>query len=179
MCIILLHQTTLLTFLPLQNGIVMEDALYRRRPRAPCPPQAANDPPIRTPCAMEVFMVKDILGKGAFGLVYLAEDRVRGSRHAIKTISKQCSPVEHELVLNEQRLMRELGDNPWFVNLDASWHDNQCYYLAMVSLTSSTHAEPKLIPAFSRSYLAEISTEKYDAVDAWHLTALSSTRQNW
>ncbi|KAF4588137.1 hypothetical protein EYR38_010102 [Pleurotus pulmonarius] len=115
----------------LQNGIVMVDALYRRPPRAPCPPQSANDPPIRTPCAMEVFMVKDILGKGAFGLVYLAEDRVRGSRHAIKTISKQCSPVEHELVLNEQRLMRELGDNPWFVNLDASWHDNQCYYLAM------------------------------------------------
>lgn len=126
----------------------MEDVLYRRRNKAPYPSKSAAVPPIRTPCAMEMFMVKDILGKGAFGVVYLAEDRVRGSRHAIKTISKHCSPVEHELVLNEQRLMRELGDNPWFVNLDASWHDNKCYYLAMVSLTLPTCIETELIPAF-------------------------------
>lgn len=144
----LLYNATSLTCLTSQNGIVMEDVLYRRRNKAPYPSKSAAVPPIRTPCAMEMFMVKDILGKGAFGVVYLAEDRVRGSRHAIKTISKHCSPVEHELVLNEQRLMRELGDNPWFVNLDASWHDNKCYYLAMVSLTLPTCIETELIPAF-------------------------------
>lgn len=146
-CTFLLYNTTSLTCPPLQNGIVMEDALYRLPKRAPYPPQSADDPPIRTPCALEVFMVKDILGKGAFGLVYLAEDRVRGSPYAIKTISKHCSPMEHELVLNEQKLMRELGDNPWFVNLDASWHDNHSYYLAMVSLTLSTCGAPELIHA--------------------------------
>lgn len=145
----------------IQNGIVMEDVLYRRRNKAPYPSKSAADPPIRTPCAMEMFMVKDILGKGAFGVVYLAEDRVRGSRHAIKTISKQCSPVEHELVLNEQRLMRELGDNPWFVNLDASWHDNKCYYLAMPfvsggDLDGEVQRCGRLEPARALFYTAEL-----------------------
>jgi serine/threonine protein kinase len=82
---------------------------------------------------MDDIIILKLLGKGACGHVYLAKDIVTGKHFALKVIKKEGRlPVAIEGVVYEQRVQRMMSGLPGFVSLEASWHDENNFYLAMV-----------------------------------------------
>ncbi|KAI0053117.1 kinase-like protein, partial [Auriscalpium vulgare] len=63
-----------------------------------------------------------VLGAGAFGVVYLAKDRVTGKKLAVK--------VMKEVLMDEQVAMRKLEGEKGFLQMHASWHDSKHFYIA-------------------------------------------------
>ncbi|CAE7940912.1 Camk1, partial [Symbiodinium sp. KB8] len=100
---------------------------FEKRPREASKPTSRVD--IGT-----IYDLRRELGKGTFGVVYLARHRVTGEQCAIKMIRKrklQQSAYTMEEVEAESRLMVNLK-HPYLARLQSSWHDRDHIYLVMV-----------------------------------------------
>ena len=84
------------------------------------------------------FELLEFLSKGSSGLVYLARDNVSSKNVALKVIRKVAGVWNHpfvkQILIDEKRIMASLQGLDWFVQLEASWHDTNNIYLAMVSM---------------------------------------------
>jgi serine/threonine protein kinase len=80
------------------------------------------------------YFVGEVIGEGAFGRVLHCQHKESENSVAIKVFDKHSlvrRPNLRELVLTEQRMLRELKDCPYVVNLWASFHDTHCVYLVL------------------------------------------------
>jgi len=96
------------------------------------------------------YTIKRILGKGAFGIVYLAEDRKLGHLVAVKQLLKSCAkdPEIHERFTQEARIGAQLG-HPNIVNVFSLEEDENsaCIimeYLGGGSLASYIQGDKRL-----------------------------------
>jgi hypothetical protein len=71
-----------------------------------------------------------VLGKGNFGMVYLAKDRSTGSYCAVKCI-KKGEIGELATFLNEQAILKECRDHPFFVNMINSFQTDRHLYIVL------------------------------------------------
>ena len=78
------------------------------------------------------FRVESLLGHGATGAVYLAEDTKRGGRVAIKVLAPELTDDERfrQRFLRESKLAASL-DHPHIVPIVGAGEDNGVLYLAM------------------------------------------------
>ena len=86
------------------------------------------------------FELLEFLSKGSSGLVYLAKDHVSSKNVALKVIRKVAGvwnhPFVRQVLIDEKKIMASLQGLDWFVQLEASWHDTNNIYLAMVSIVT-------------------------------------------
>ena len=86
------------------------------------------------------FELLEFLSKGSSGLVYLARDNVSSQNVALKVIRKVAGVWDHpfvkQILTDEKKIMSSLQGLDWFVQLEASWHDTNNIYLAMVSMVA-------------------------------------------
>lgn len=84
------------------------------------------------------FELLDFLSKGSSGQVYLARDNISSKKVALKVIRKVAGEWDHplmaQILVEEKKIMASLQGLDWFVQLEASWHDTNNIYLAMVSV---------------------------------------------
>ena len=103
----------------------------RRQSVSPC---GGSDKPsaTRTMTLDDVVFLK-LLGRGACGHVYLARDTVTRKHFALKVIKKEGRlPSVLDNLVYEQHIQSMVSGFPGFVSLEASWHDENNFYLAMV-----------------------------------------------
>ncbi|KAI0746333.1 kinase-like domain-containing protein, partial [Daedaleopsis nitida] len=87
-----------------------------------------------TKISMEQFTIIRELGNGAYGVVYLVQDRVTKKISALKTVSKGTSVEQdgsYSSIRKEQAILERLGVDSAFVNLQASWEDDTYFYFLM------------------------------------------------
>jgi cell cycle protein kinase DBF2 len=78
------------------------------------------------------FQILALLGKGAFGAVYLARKRDTGEVVAVKKISKQQYDASNkDRVLREKKVLQVAAASPWLVGLSYAFQDKDFLYLAM------------------------------------------------
>ena len=91
------------------------------------------------------FQLIEFLSKGSSGLVYLARDNVSNNNVALKVIRKVAgiwdNPFVKQVLIDEKKIMGSLQGLDWFVQLEASWHDTNNIYLAMVSTVAQRFFE--------------------------------------
>ena len=119
------------------------------------------------------FRVGELLGRGAMGSVYLAED-ADGERAALKLLSPELAHDERfrQRFLRESRLAGTL-DHPHVVKTLASGEDDGVLYLAMayvdgVDLRELLRREGRLAP----EQAVRIARQVGDALDAAHAAGL-------
>lgn len=70
------------------------------------------------------FQLLAVLGKGAFGVVYLGRKRDTGEVVAVKKISKeQFDASNRARVMREKKVLESAADNPWLVGLAYAFQD--------------------------------------------------------
>jgi hypothetical protein len=83
--------------------------------------------------------------------VYLAKDDISNKQVALKVIRKVAGVWSHpfvkQMLMEEKKIMASLQGLDWFVQLEASWHDTNNIYLAMVSSPISFVFECLIIAA--------------------------------
>lgn len=96
-----------------------------------CDPRVVN---------IQDFELLEFLSKGSCGQVYLARDNVSSKQVALKVIRKVAGAWDHpfvkQVLIEEKKIMASLQGLDWFVQLEASWHDTNNIYLAMVGSIS-------------------------------------------
>jgi len=84
------------------------------------------------------FELLEFLSKGSSGQVYFARDNISSKSVALKVIRKVAGEWDHplmaQILIEEKKIMASLQGSDWFVQLEASWHDTNNIYLAMVSV---------------------------------------------
>lgn len=96
-----------------------------------------KDDPTTSPRILSIndFDIIKLIGKGASGQVYLVRDLKTNEKRAMKVIPKagmrmhSISSIRQEQAI--LRLLTETG-SPWFLKLDASFHDTRNFYLIFV-----------------------------------------------
>ena len=73
-----------------------------------------------------------IIGRGAFGEVFVCREKKTGKIYAIKKIKKQVLIIKNQIrhVINEQIIMSK-ASTPWIVELKASFQEGDYLYLVM------------------------------------------------
>ena len=117
-------------------------------------------PPPRKPVAFvpsPIISIKDfslryVLGAGAQGKVYLAKGPIKTLPHfyAIKVVDKRKMVGGTKMMLEEQRVLKQLKGHPFILGLQASFHDTRNFYLVTVCTMTGCH-EP--VPTFSLVFL--------------------------
>ncbi|KAF8628703.1 hypothetical protein AX17_005926 [Amanita inopinata Kibby_2008] len=108
------------------------------------------------------FACLKFIGQGASGTVYLVHDNVSKNKLALKVIEKHRLRYEcdFQALLREQRVLRKLSDYPWFITMEASWHDRNNFYLALTYYPTNVASEITrcgvIGPSRSRFYMVEI-----------------------
>ncbi|KAI0066207.1 kinase-like protein [Artomyces pyxidatus] len=107
----------------------------------------------------EDFVPVTVLGEGASGKVYLVQDKVTDEKLALKVIRKREHTVDQ--IINEQRVLKKISGNDWFLSLEASTHDDKNFYLATKYFPTDLQSElrrcnGKFDKERSRFYAAEI-----------------------
>jgi hypothetical protein len=78
------------------------------------------------------FQILALLGKGAFGAVFLARKRDTGEVLAVKKISKaQFDASNKDRVLREKKVLQVASHSPWLVGLAYAFQDKEFLFLAM------------------------------------------------
>lgn len=78
------------------------------------------------------FQLLSVLGKGAFGVVYLARKRDTGEVVAVKKLSKeQFDATNRDRVVREKKVLESASNSPWLVGLSYAFQDKEHLYLAM------------------------------------------------
>jgi len=87
----------------------------------------------------ERYSIKRSIGKGAFGIVYLAEDRKIGRLVAIKQLYKSYvkDPEIHERFMQEARIGAQL-DHPNIINVFSLEEDNKSACIIMEYLAGGS-----------------------------------------
>jgi len=101
---------------------------FEHRPVAP--PEAKHRVDITS-----LYELRDELGRGTFGTVYLARRRSTGEEVAVKMVRKrklQQQAYSMSEVEAEARMMVRM-QHPYLAKLQGSWHDRDHIYLVMVS----------------------------------------------
>lgn len=79
---------------------------------------------------MTRLVSKKVLGEGAFGKVFLQEDRQTGEKYALKQISKRGIRLTGvELHIRNERNLHAMVDSPFIVHLHASYRDALFVYM--------------------------------------------------
>lgn len=101
------------------------------------------------PIGLQSFDISHLFGYGSQGSVYLAKARHSDSDQllAVKRIRKKhfMPNVTLQLLLNEQTILRRLRGHPLLLNLVASFHDTNNFYLVTVSHPSLLQPVPNLL----------------------------------
>merc|ERR1739844_70942 len=88
-----------------------------------------------TPTVEDKYILKDVLGTGAFSQVRLAESKDRpGDLHAIKVIDKKALKGKEDSLENEIKVLRRL-DHPNVVKLQEAYESMASVYLVMELVT--------------------------------------------
>lgn len=104
--------------------------------------------------------MKDLIGKGYFGVVHLAAEKATGDIYAIKTIRK--SPMTSSLQVKEERDIMASRSSEWITALQYAFQDHQNLYLVMEylpggDLLSLMIRNGAFDEDLSRFYLAEMT----------------------
>ena len=83
-------------------------------------------------CVLEDLEIKGVLGRGAFGFVYLVHNRKNEDRYAMKKISKVTviEKAQQENITREKTLLASM-DHPLLPKLFLSSQDTDCLYLVL------------------------------------------------
>ena len=84
------------------------------------------------------FKLLRLVGRGAFGRVYLAKN-IRNDRiYALKVIKKRALKGNFGLIVSEQEVMKKLveSESDFLLPLEASFHDTENFYLVTVCFFS-------------------------------------------
>jgi serine/threonine-protein kinase len=120
------------------------------------------------------FRVQSLLGEGAMGAVYLAEDTIRGGRVALKLLAPELARDDRfrQRFLRESRLAASL-DHPHIVPTIVSGEEAGLLYLAMAYVEGSDlrdllRDEGRLEPGQAVELIRQVA----DALDAAHAKGL-------
>lgn len=100
--------------------------------------------------------VLNVLGAGASGTVYKVRLNTCSQELALKVVPKNnetCGGVE--AILAEQAVLRKLAGNDCFLQLMASFHDSDNYYIATVRNNFVFMRKPQSLTCFLRIILLE------------------------
>ena len=90
-----------------------------------------NTPPV---FQLNDFLIVGELGKGASGSVYKIQDKLTSAFLALKVIHKKgLTTLEIEDAVDEQVALQKMAGEFGFLQLEASFHDSENFYLATVS----------------------------------------------
>jgi Protein kinase domain len=130
--------------------------------------------PIATGSFVAGFRVVSLIGEGAMGSVYLAEDASRGGRVALKVLVRDLADDERfrKRFLRESKLAVSL-DHPNVVSIVDAGEEGGVLYLAMelvegADLRALLRQESRLDPERAIGLLAQVA----DALDAAHAAGL-------
>jgi len=105
------------------------------KPASTGPPPAAESTAKKTPTVEDKYILKDVLGTGAFSQVRLAESKERpGDLYAIKVIDKKALKGKEDSLENEIKVLRRL-DHPNVVKLLEAYESKSYVYLVMELVT--------------------------------------------
>lgn len=105
-----------------------------RKPLGSPNPQAKNSPDKEKPRtqALDDFVVKHLLGKGAFGEVYLAyhkrTERYMAMKQMDKSLIRMQGKIQH--IMNEKEILC-YTKSPFLVRMHYSFQTKECLYLTM------------------------------------------------
>lgn len=88
---------------------------------------------------LDSFQCTRLLGRGTFGMVFMARMKCRTAPCALKIVTKtdpRSKAQGYSELLSEQQILKTLCDNPHFVELQASWQTALNFYFMMVSTSS-------------------------------------------
>jgi tRNA A-37 threonylcarbamoyl transferase component Bud32/DNA-binding beta-propeller fold protein YncE len=129
---------------------------------------------VRTGTVLAGFCVESILGEGAMGTVFLAEETATGRRVALKVLTPELARDERfrRRFLRETELAASL-DHPHVVPTIASGEEDGTLYLAMAHVEGSDlrkllRSEGPLEPARALALIEQVA----DALDAAHAAGL-------
>jgi len=105
-------------------------------PKTVASPKEANDKKnSKVPTVEDKYIMKDVLGTGAFSQVRLAESKDEpGTLYAIKVIDKKALKGKEDSLENEIRVLRRL-DHPNVVKLLEAYESKSAVYLVMELVT--------------------------------------------
>jgi hypothetical protein len=97
-------------------------------------PSSRNDPSSTEPVVqMSDFIILGVLGSGSFAKVFRVQDKTSGRISALKVIEKAAlTKRTEENVMVELESLRRLVGIPGFLQLEASFHDSENYYILTV-----------------------------------------------
>ena len=84
------------------------------------------------------LQLRRILGKGAQGQVYLAHGPDPSKLLAVKVNPKHATECVR-MLLQEQRLLHRLRECPFVLDLQASFHDTENFYIVTVRVPFTTY----------------------------------------
>src|SRR6266540_2436992 len=129
---------------------------------------------VATGSVLAGFRVESLIGTGAMGTVYLAEDTNRGGRVALKLLAPELARNERfrQRFLREAQLAASL-DHPHIVPTLASGEEDGALYLAMAYVEGSDlrellRREDRLAPERALDLVAQVA----EALDAAHAARL-------
>ncbi|KAK2465060.1 hypothetical protein APHAL10511_002868 [Amanita phalloides] len=135
-------------------------------PALSSPTSDVSAPSFTQPRAVKIrdFELLQFLSKGSCGQVYLARDNVSKKEVALKVIRKVAGVWDHpfvkQILMGEKKIMESLQGLDWFVQLEASWHDTNNIYLAMVYYPTDIESEiircEKFAADRARFYMVEM-----------------------
>lgn len=108
----------------------------------------------RAAFGLKDLKIMKVLGAGASGTVYKVQLNTCSQELALKVVPKNNETFDDvEAILAEQAALRKLAGNDCFLQLIASFHDSDHYYIATVRNNFvSTH---RLLTFFSRNIILE------------------------
>src|SRR5215471_535153 len=131
-------------------------------------------PPVVTGTVLADFRVRSLIGEGAMGAVYLAEDLSRSRRVALKVLTQELADDDRfrQRFLRESQLAASL-DDPNIVPVVASGEQEGVLYLAMeyvdgLDLRELLRREGRLEPGRALALLTQVAS----ALDAAHAAGL-------
>src|SRR5438874_1949518 len=129
---------------------------------------------VRAGTVVAGFRVKSLIGEGAMGTVYLAEDVTSGRRVALKLLAPELARDERfrQRFLRESQVAASL-DHPHVVPTVAAGEEEGLLYLAMPYVEGSDlrellHRDRRLEPERAINLIAQVA----DALDAAHAAGL-------
>ena len=82
------------------------------------------------------YAVKEVIGKGGFGVVYAAERKSDKLEVAVKEVSKDTNTLTNNNVPLEVALMQQVKDVPGVIQIIDYFDKNDCFYIVMERFNS-------------------------------------------
>ena len=82
------------------------------------------------------YSVKEVIGKGGFGVVYAAERKSDGLKVAVKEVPKDTKTLTNNNIPLEVALMQQVNDVPGVIKLIDYFETPDCFYIVMERFNS-------------------------------------------